>query len=539
MYLKRRYNKVFTIFVIFQLIIIIFLLYFPMNLQFKEFSNFYLNMQGEIFERILEKKKNDLLQKVIETAIWDDLYRQIQLKDKEWFETNLISDIQQNYDIDSIILLNENKEVVFLNVKRLPYLPEFRIDDLVTQALNNIKYNVGLIKYGDKIFLIGLSPVVKSTSRFDPNGVLIFVQIFDHYFITQKITAFMDQELIPKLIVNTTPSVSDLEKSIPLNSIDGQLIGHVILKYNNQFLKQIKELFLRNISINIILLFTLFIFLSNLMSKKFARRIEILHSEVETAIKCNFNYKISMDGNDEISDLADYFNTMSQTMQKHIKQILKTNEKLHKIFIDIIRGLITAIEVKDPYTKGHSYRVMLYSELIAKKMNYPDIQIIRMAALLHDIGKIGVPENILNKPDKLTPEEFEIIKAHPNYGYKILSNIEEFNRVKDIIRFHHERIDGKGYPVGIKDTAIPLESRIIAVADTFDAITSDRAYRKGMTVEKALEELQNVKGQQLDEKIVDIFVEVARENNYFKELLNNETTSIEEIDIQYTSLNSV
>ena len=173
--------------------------------------------------------------------------------------------------------------------------------------------------------------------------------------------------------------------------------------------------------------------------------------------------------------------------------------------------------------------------MIAKKMDYPDIENIRMAALLHDVGKIGIPENILNKPGRLSDDEYEIVKAHPNYGYKILGNIEELNRVKDIIRFHHERVDGNGYPHNLKGFLIPMEARIIAVADTFDAITSDRAYRKGMSVKEALEELERVKGQQLDENVVEAFIECTKEDGFFEEIKKDRENMLDK-DLFYNSV---
>lgn len=329
----------------------------------------------------------------------------------------------------------------------------------------------------------------------------------------------MDKDITTEISRELTPALAKNQISIPLKSYNNEVIGNVILTYHNVFLNTFKSLFLRNMLIGVFLLFIIFAILSKFISDRFAKRIELLYCEVENAVAHNFNYEISVAGEDEVSGLAHAFNDMAKTMRGHLVQIYQTNEKLHDTYLEIIQGLITAIEVKDPYTKGHSHRVMIYSELIAKKMRYPDTELIKMAALLHDIGKIGVPETILNKAGKLTREEYDVVKAHPDHGYRILSNIEGFNRVKDIIRYHHERIDGKGYPCGMKDIVIPLESRIIAVADTFDAITSDRAYRKGMSAEEAILELQRVKGQQLDAMIVDTFVDLAHENNNFEDLL--------------------
>lgn len=180
--------------------------------------------------------------------------------------------------------------------------------------------------------------------------------------------------------------------------------------------------------------------------------------------------------------------------------------------IDIVKSLVKAIEAKDNYTKGHSDRVAIYSVMIAEKMGLSDEKLIEieMASVLHDVGKIGLPENILNKEGKLTDDEYKYIKQHPEKGYEIVSQIKNMQHIAMIIRYHHERWDGLGYPTGKKREEIPLESRIIAVADTYDAITSDRPYRTGNTKEFALKEIEKNKNKQFDPVIVEIFLSIEK-----------------------------
>lgn len=520
MYLKKRYNKAFTSFIIFQFIILIFFIYFPMNSHFNNFRHFYLDMQTDIFDKILQKKQYDLLEKAMANAIMEDPVRELAHTDPLYFENLFSHLIADPYEIDSVVLLDANKQVKYKSVQRMFHItPDFLNSAFINDALENIDYDAKIVRDGDHYFIVAVTPVVKSTARFTPYGVFILIQEFNQGFINQKITAFMDSDLTVEIRHAESPELNNFQTVVPIKSFDDEVVGNVILTSTNRFFKNTNAFFLQIIVLGMALLFIFFVAISQFISNRFARRIELLYSEVETAVQHNFNYEIQVSGEDEISGLAKAFNEMAKTMHDHVVQIYQTNEKLHDTYLEIIQGLITAIEVKDPYTKGHSHRVMVYSELIANKMRYPDLETLKMAALLHDIGKIGVPETILNKAGKLTSEEYEIVKAHPDHGYRILSNIEGFNRVKEIIRYHHERIDGKGYPCGMRDIVIPLESRIIAVADTFDAITSDRAYRKGMTAEEALAELQRVKGAQLDALIVDTFVEVARENDNFKSLL--------------------
>ncbi|MCG0276838.1 MAG: HD-GYP domain-containing protein [Thermosediminibacteraceae bacterium] len=169
---------------------------------------------------------------------------------------------------------------------------------------------------------------------------------------------------------------------------------------------------------------------------------------------------------------------------------------MKKIYLETIQALASAIEAKDPHTRGHSERVARLAVAIAEelKMDNDMISILHYAALLHDIGKIGIPEQILNKPCKLSDEEFAKIKTHPELGANIVKKVDFLLQASSFIRYHHERLDGSGYPYGLKGEEIPLGAQVIAVADVFDALTTDRPYRKALTVREALEELEKGSG---------------------------------------------
>ncbi len=185
----------------------------------------------------------------------------------------------------------------------------------------------------------------------------------------------------------------------------------------------------------------------------------------------------------------------------HLHQDLKTT------FQQTIQGFARAIEAKDFYTRGHSDRVAKYTHLITKglKMNAKEMEQTGNAALLHDIGKIGIRWEGLNKPGKLTPTEYEMFKAHPTLGKRILEPITFLAHLVPVVYAHHERFDGQGYPQGLKGYKIPLGARILAVSDTYDAMTSDRAYRRALPHQKAVEELRMYSGSQFDPEIVEIF----------------------------------
>ena len=181
---------------------------------------------------------------------------------------------------------------------------------------------------------------------------------------------------------------------------------------------------------------------------------------------------------------------------------------LRSQFLETVMAMATAIDAKDRYTGGHTKRVALYSELIAKHMGLSteDVAEVKLSATLHDIGKIGVDDKVLKKEAPLDRREWEHMKQHPELGYKILAHVKTMKAITDGMRFHHERPDGLGYPCGLKGEEIPMVARIISVADTFDAMTSNRPYRKGLDYDVAFEEIVRHRGTQFDEKVVDGFI---------------------------------
>ena len=185
-----------------------------------------------------------------------------------------------------------------------------------------------------------------------------------------------------------------------------------------------------------------------------------------------------------------------------------------RITLQSMYTLAKTIDAKDKYTNGHSMRVARYSKMIAERMGFTEAQIeeINNMAMLHDIGKIGIPDAIINKTSRLTDEEYDIIKTHPAVGYDILSEMPELQSVGVGARWHHERYDGKGYPDGLKGEEIPLPARIIGVADAYDAMTSNRSYRKYLPQDAVRSELKNGTGTQFDPEIAGIMLEIMRED---------------------------
>ena len=196
-----------------------------------------------------------------------------------------------------------------------------------------------------------------------------------------------------------------------------------------------------------------------------------------------------------------------------IRKYNERHERDNELIEESIETFTGFIDAKDPYTNGHSNRVAKYTRMIAEEMGYEGEELDRIyyVALLHDCGKIGVPDNILGKPGRLTDEEFEIIKSHTKIGGDILSSFKSLNNVGEGARYHHERYDGKGYPEGRAGEDIPLIARMICVADSFDAMNSNRVYRNKLTKEDIFREIETNKGKQFDPQIADVLLRLIRE----------------------------
>lgn len=245
--------------------------------------------------------------------------------------------------------------------------------------------------------------------------------------------------------------------------------------------------------------------------------------------------RLDIQGYCEKSDKFDQLLLLIESAIKSVKQmdeIKRINEKLEdskeqleQAYLDMVQTLRYTVEAKDSYTRGHSDRVSEYSVLIGEKLGLPAEQIktLRIGGLFHDIGKIGIPDSILLKPAKLTDEEYSQIKNHPSIGAHILGSAAIFQDIIPIVKHHHERYDGNGYPSRLKGEEIPYLARIAAVADTFDAMTSRRSYRGPIDIEHVKEEIKRCEGTQFDPQIAEVFLEI----------LNNNFAKIQEIQEKY------
>lgn len=215
----------------------------------------------------------------------------------------------------------------------------------------------------------------------------------------------------------------------------------------------------------------------------------------------------------EIATLGESFNLMSEKVEEHIAKLAKAAEENRELFVGTVKALAAAIDGKDRYTRGHSERVSRVSLAIGQRlgMSEEELETLRISALLHDVGKIAIDDSILKKPAALTDEEFAIMKTHPQRGYKIMSQIPAMKEFLPGMYMHHEMVNGQGYPQGLTGEQIPLQAKIVSVADTFDAMTIDRPYSKGMSLQDSLDRIRSFVGTRYDGKVVEALVQACND----------------------------
>jgi len=215
----------------------------------------------------------------------------------------------------------------------------------------------------------------------------------------------------------------------------------------------------------------------------------------------------------EVNRLGEAFNRAAEAIQQ-------SQENLERATLEFIETMAQALDARDPDTAGHSNRVAVNSTSVAAAMGLStqEVEIIRIAAKLHDIGKIGVPDAVLRKPGRLTDEEYAIIKLHPQIGKRILEKVGRFQEYLPIVELHHENFDGSGYPHGLRGDQVPLGVRIVHVADVYDAVNSNRAYRKAMTEEQVMEILNEGSGRMFDPVVLEAFFGLLRKRQVLQQV---------------------
>jgi putative nucleotidyltransferase with HDIG domain len=265
-----------------------------------------------------------------------------------------------------------------------------------------------------------------------------------------------------------------------------------------------------NTAVSTALLFTLALAVAIFAARKVSQPIQNLADTTRQIAAGNFRKRLPRIGpGKEIGDLAEDFNRMSGHVESYVDRLQDAAQENRELFIGSMRSFVAAIDAKDPYTRGHSERVATYSRIISKSLGLTETEQhkIWVGALLHDVGKIGIEDRILTKGGVLSEEEYDQMKLHPVIGAQIMSRIEQLKEMLPAIRWHHEAWNGSGYPDGLKGEQIPLSARIVGVADSFDAITTNRPYQRAYEPDFAVETITRLAGTRFDAKVVTAFLQ--------------------------------
>jgi HD-GYP domain-containing protein (c-di-GMP phosphodiesterase class II) len=252
--------------------------------------------------------------------------------------------------------------------------------------------------------------------------------------------------------------------------------------------------------------------IGSLFATRITRPIRALVRRTHEIAAGDYKQRVEVKTSNEIGDLADNFNVMSGAIEKSMDQLKKAAHENQLLFVNSVRMLAAAIDAKDPYTRGHSERVARYSVAIGKhlQLGQEEMRNLRISALLHDVGKIGIDDRILRKPGALSDDEFEVMKGHPEKGAAIMSGVAQLIDIIPGMKYHHEKWAGGGYPDGLKAEEIPMQARIVAIADTFDAMTTNRPYQKAMETQYVVDKIVSFGGTRFDPVVVDAFVRAVK-----------------------------
>jgi len=285
------------------------------------------------------------------------------------------------------------------------------------------------------------------------------------------------------------------------------LLGVVAIQDEAAALASVRDMRKQTLYISL-LAATLALLIGFYFAEKLTRPVRELAAGALRIAAGDFSQRVKVPGRTELGQLGASFNQMTDQVERFVGDLQRSANENHDLFLGTVKALAAAIDGKDPYTRGHSERVSRFSVATAQGLSLPENEIeqIRISALLHDVGKIGIDDNVLKKPSALTDAEFEIMKTHPQKGYKIMSQIPAMRDFLPGMYMHHEMINGGGYPQGLKGDEIPTQARIVSVADTFDAMTTERPYQRAMDLEAALTRLKSFVGTRYDARVVAAFI---------------------------------
>lgn len=483
------------------------------NLSFLEFQESYISSKESQIDYFFEQNFKDLREIVVTNAVWTEAIIAMNNSEEEWLEENatkyLIDD--KSLNIDYIYVSTEDE--MFSRAYGFGASDKLRSLKAYRDVLNDNKSIMILRWDEEKLLLIYASPFYYNDMT-SPQGVYMISREVGEDDIADLSKILSDTEVYTiSLSKNRLYDMKSKynDESIIISYLIDDYEGDEIYLNVDFHINYMDHLFNKQSDIlmlvaSIIALLMLLTILYNL--RIYAGKIESVLSAIRQMSNENYHIKIEYNKSffmPEMDSLVDSVNKMSNEVEKHVEAIEKHNEDIDNRYLEMVKLLVNTVEMNDSYTYHHSVSVSEYALIIGRAIAFKDLENLELAAKLHDIGKIAIPTHILNKPGALTEEEYNTIKTHSEEGYKLLREIDIFKVAIDGVRYHHEKYNGFGYPAGLKGDQIPRIAQIIAVADFYDAMTSDRSYRKAMSCNEAMDIIISEKGKALNPELVDVF----------------------------------
>ncbi|TCO77486.1 HD domain-containing phosphohydrolase [Marinisporobacter balticus] len=466
----------------------------------------YAHSRIKVMNNYLLETSQELENRVYDNTCWDDAFYNLEEENIPWIKENITAYLyeQPNFQIDLVFLQKNDGTYNAL------YGENISKDDLiVTNAYKKARsgkiMNKEYIKIRNNVYEIVAAPIRTAKDETKTNGILLLGRAINEKFL-MKLSGYLTLDHGEKINMVKNHSQSNdfsyhnnyMVVYHPVKDRDGNNLTWIKVSYDISNFDHLKYLVFKEIILTVILYSTVLAGIAMFFINKSMNKIQKSITQINAIAQGNYKNRLEEKGSHEMIELAKSVNRLSEEIETRI--LAQENN-----YLESVKALATSLEIKDAYTKGHSDRVAFYATHLGKVVGYESLDDLTNAALVHDIGKIAVSDTILNKPGKLTDEEYEIIKKHPALGYKILDASHMFKHIKYIIKYHHEKYDGKGYPDGLCGKDIPLGARILAIADVFDALTSNRAYRKEMPIKEAMEIIIEGSGTHFDAALVEAF----------------------------------
>ncbi len=473
----------------------------------------YEEKRSQQVQHFMEDQVTDLKGYMYIHSKWSDAQENLLLENHEWLEANATGYLLEDpsFNVDFVFATTEVRD--FEEVYGGDYGDVVAETKVYKRALYNDEMGSEIIEMDSGYMVIVASPIFDSKGE-NPMGVYLLGRLLDEDIINH-LFGFLGKKEAMHISFDSKPAYleSETDSFENLRMSEEFPIGASNIFVNMEFkVPAYRYLFVETQRLNyliiviIILMFTgLLLFTLKRMAKYMMKTLEA----VEGVSNGDYSTKIDIKSNRFLPEL----NRLEQSVNRMSLNLESQSETIHRNYTEMVELVVKSVEINDAYTYRHNISVAEYSVAIGRKMGFDAIDSLETAAKFHDVGKISVPTQVLNKPGKLTKEEYKVVMRHPVEGYNLIKKVKHFERIALGVRHHHERYDGKGYPDGLKGDEIPKMAQIIAVADNFDAMTSDRVYRKAMSREKATSIIEENSGKMFSPDVVEAFLQYVSSQN--------------------------